>query len=476
VRGVVVDSRLVRPGDVFFALPGETLDGRRFVDAAVASGAVAVVGEDLAPVAGATTVRVRRARPLLAACAERLAGNPSRRLTMVGVTGTNGKTTTTHLVEGIWRAAGFRPGVIGTVAYRWSGTTRPAPHTTPDAPTLHGMLAEMLRDGTTHVAMEVSSHALAQARVDGVHFDVAALTNVTRDHLDYHRDFDEYRAAKRRLFTEVLPASAKADPVAVVGVDGPDGEAIAAATPVRTIRVRRRGPADVTATDVVSTLAGSRGVLHLGTRALPFTLPLVGEPHVENGLLAAGIGWALGIDPEVIVAGLAAAVPPPGRVEQIAGPGFGVVVDYAHSPDAIERLLASLRPLAAGRLITVFGCGGDRDRGKRPLMGQVAAAGSDVVVVTSDNPRTEDPVRILGDIEPGVRAGGLAPLGDAGDGRGYVVEPDRRAAIRLAIGAAREGDVVVVAGKGHEDYQIVGTAKRHFDDREEVRAAIGARS
>jgi UDP-N-acetylmuramoyl-L-alanyl-D-glutamate--2,6-diaminopimelate ligase len=475
VRGVVCDSRRVRPGDVFFALAGAADDGRRFVGDALAAGASAVVGEDVQASPDVPVVRVRRARHALALCAARASGEPSRRLALVGITGTNGKTTTTHLLESIWHAAAARPGVIGTVEYRWQGVRRPAPHTTPDAPTLNGLLADMVGAGTTHVAMEVSSHALAQARVDGLHFDAVALTNVTRDHLDYHRDFDDYVAAKRRLFTEVLAASAKRSPVAVVNVDGAEGAAIAAAAAGRVVRVRRTGAADVTATDVVTMLAGSRGWLRLGGERVPFELPLVGDPHVENALLAAGIAWALGLSPDVIASGLARATPPPGRVEQIGGAGFTVVVDYAHSPDAIERLLASLRPMTRGRLITVFGCGGDRDRGKRPLMGRAAGTLSDLVVVTSDNPRTEDPERIIADVESGVRTSGLDPLATVENGaRGYVVEADRRAAIRLAIARARPGDVVVVAGKGHEDYQIVGTTKRHFDDREEVRAALGA--
>jgi UDP-N-acetylmuramoyl-L-alanyl-D-glutamate--2,6-diaminopimelate ligase len=476
VRGVACDSRRVRPGDVFFALAGAADDGRRFVGDALAAGAVAVVGADVEVRSTVPVVRVRHPRHALGVCAARASGEPSRRVVLAGVTGTNGKTTVTHLLESIWRAAGTHPGLIGTVAYRWEGAERPAPHTTPDAPTVNGLLAEMLAAGTTHVAMEVSSHALAQARVDGLHFDAVALTNVTRDHLDYHRDFADYVAAKRRLFTDVLGASAKAAPAAVINVDRAEGAAIADAARGRVLRVRRAGAADVTASEIQTTLAGSRGVLHLGGERVPFTVALVGEPHVENALLAAGVAWALGVAPETIATGLGRAAAPPGRLEQIVGPGFTVIVDYAHSPDALGRLLGTLRAMTDARLITVFGCGGDRDRGKRPLMGRAAGTLSDVVLVTSDNPRTEDPGRILADIEPGVRDAGLAPLAAAANGRGYLVEPDRRAAIRMAIERARDGDVVVVAGKGHEDYQIVGTTKHHFDDREEVRAALGTRT
>jgi UDP-N-acetylmuramoyl-L-alanyl-D-glutamate--2,6-diaminopimelate ligase len=320
----------------------------------------------------------------------------------------------------------------------------------------------MRRAGVTHVAMEVSSHALAQHRADALRFDAAAFSNLTRDHLDFHGDDETYYVAKARLFRELLPASGKAGAVAVVNVD----DAAGARSPARSAGAGARRPrARVTVRlgDVESTLAGTRGVLVLDGQRLPFTSPLVGAPHAENIALAAAVAWALGTPPSAIAAGIAATAPPPGRVERIPGPGFTVVVDYAHSPDALERLLAALRPLTSGALITVFGCGGDRDRGKRPLMGRAAGAASDLVVITSDNPRTEDPLRILADVEPGVRSAGMTSLaGPATGARGYLVEPDRPAAIALAVGIARPGDLVVVAGKGHEDYQIIGTEKRHL--------------
>ncbi len=472
VGGVAADSRRVERGDVFFALAGRATDGRRHVAEAIARGAVAVVADGPTDTAGVARIRVADPRRLLAPVAARVAGDPSAGLTLVGITGTNGKTTTTYLLEGIWRAAGAVPGVIGTIAYRFAGEHRPAPFTTPEAPELQAILSDMLRAGITHVALEVSSHALVQHRADALRFDAAAFTNLTRDHLDFHGDLEAYYAAKARLFHDLLPASGKPAPVAVVNVDDPAGARLAAEIAGRCVRVgRTRG--DVQLAEVESTLQGTRGVLLLGGRRVPFTSPLVGAPHAENIALAAAVAWALGTDAGAIAAGIAGATPPPGRVERIVGPGFTVVVDYAHTPDALDRLLVALRPLTPGSLITVFGCGGDRDRGKRPLMGAAAARTSDVVVVTSDNPRTEDPQRILADIEPGVRDAGLAPLGRATPGaRGYVVEPDRLAAIALAVRLARPGDLVVVAGKGHEDYQIVGVAKRHLDDREEVRRAL----
>jgi UDP-N-acetylmuramoyl-L-alanyl-D-glutamate--2,6-diaminopimelate ligase len=477
ITGVAHDSRAVRPGDLFFALAGARTDGRRHIAEARARGARAVVAPDSLDAGGLPVAVVEEPRRVLGLVAARLAGDPSAALTLVGVTGTNGKTTTTYLLEAIWRAAGRATGVIGTISYRVGAESRPAPYTTPEAPELQRLLAEMRAAGATHVAMEVSSHALAHERVRGCRFDAAVFTNLTRDHLDFHGDMESYFAAKARLFLDHLPAGGKPDPVAIVNVDDPAGARLARAVRTRCVPVGRAPGAVVGAVDVETSLAGTRGTLLVAGRRLPFASPLVGAPHVENIAVAAATAWALGAPLDAIAAGIAAAAPPPGRVERIAGPGFTVVIDYAHTPDALARLLEALRPLAAGTLIAVFGCGGDRDRGKRPLMGQAAAQRADLVVLTSDNPRTEDPARILADIEAGVQAAGLARLAAPRPGaRGYVVEADRRAAIALAIGLARPGDLVVVAGKGHEDYQIVGTEKRHLDDREEVRRALEGRA
>jgi len=476
IEGVAHDSRAVRPGDLFFALAGGRTDGRRHVAEARARGARAVVASGPLDAGGLPVVCVADPRRVLGLVAARLAGDPSARLTLVGVTGTNGKTTTTYLLEGIWRAAGHTTGVIGTISYRVGAESRPAPYTTPEAPELQRLLAEMRAAGASHVAMEVSSHALVQERVRGCRFDAAVFTNLTRDHLDFHPDMEAYWAAKARLFLDHLPAGGKPDPVAVVHVDDPAGARLARAVRTRCVPVGRAPDAVVRAVDVETSLAGTRGTLVLDGRRLPFVSPLVGAPHAENVAVAAAAAWALGVAPEAIAAGLAAAAPPPGRVERIAGPGFTVVIDYAHTPDALARLLDALRPLAAGALIVVFGCGGDRDRGKRPLMGEAAARRADLVVLTSDNPRTEDPARILAEIEAGVRATGFPPLAAPRAGeRGYVVEVDRRAAIALAVDLARPGDLVVVAGKGHEDYQIVGTEKHHLDDCEEVRRVLAGR-
>jgi len=470
VTGIAIDSREVRPGDLFVALAGRRDDGRRHVAQALARGARAVVSEAPIDAPGVPVVLSRTARALAGRAAARLAGDPSAALTLVGVTGTNGKTTTTYLLEGIFQAAGHPTGVVGTIEYRFPGTHRVAPFTTPEAPALQALLAEMRAAGTTHVAMEVSSHGLAMDRVTGCRFDAGVWTNLTRDHLDFHADFEDYFAAKARLFLEHLPASGKPDPVAVLNADDPAGARLAGMVRTRCVRFGREAHADVRPLEVETTLAGTRAVLTLGECRLPVTSALVGAPHVENILAATATAWALGVAPEAIAAGIAAAAPPPGRIERIAGPGFTVVVDYAHTPDALARLLDVLRPLTPGTLIAVFGCGGDRDRGKRPLMGEAAARRSDVVVLTSDNPRNEAPGAILAEIEAGVRAAGMTALRGR---RGYVVEADRPAAIARAVGLAAPGDLVVVAGKGHEDYQIIGTEKRHLDDREEVRRVLG---
>jgi UDP-N-acetylmuramoyl-L-alanyl-D-glutamate--2,6-diaminopimelate ligase len=475
VSGVSCDSRTTAPGDLFVALAGTSTHGARFAADAVARGAVAVAATD-ALALSVPVVRTPHPARLLGRAASRLAGDPSAALCLAGVTGTNGKTTTTHLLEGIWRAAGKEPGVIGTIAYRYAGQQRPAPYTTPDAPLLHRLLQEMRAAGTTHVAMEISSHALAQERLAGLQLDAALFTNLTRDHLDFHHDMESYYAAKARLFHELLPASAKPGRVAVVNVDNEPGRRLASEVRGRVVRVGRAAQADVRLADATSTLAGSRGTLIAGGERIDFESRLVGGAHLENVVLAAGAAWALGIDWTHVLEGLRRTPAPAGRVEQIAGPGFTVVVDYAHTPDALERVLAALRPLTPGRLLCVFGCGGDRDRGKRPLMGEAAARASDLVVLTSDNPRTERPESILAEIEAGVRNAGMRPLGAGHNGRGYVIEADRRAAIDWALAAARAGDVVLVAGKGHEDYQIVGTERRHLDDREEVRRVLGARA
>ncbi len=482
IAAVGCDSRTVAPGAMFVALPGTHADGAAFVRDAIARGAVAIaLGEDVASDASCADVALVRCaapRRFLALAAAELAGRPSERMTVVGVTGTSGKTTTTYLLESIFRAAGYMPGVVGTIAYRYPGAERPAPLTTPDAAELQATLGRMVEAGVSHVAMEVSSHALAQDRVAGVAFDVGVFTNCSRDHLDYHGDMEDYFGAKARLFRELLPASSKRAS-AVLNAEDPRVAGLIGELRIPYTTFGRGG--DVSCVELRADMHGLSGTLDVAGERMRFSSRLVGSLHLANILAATAVAHRLGVATDVIREGIAALPAVPGRLEAIvAGQPFAVIVDYAHKPDALDRSLASLRELTRNRLFVVFGCGGDRDKGKRPLMGEIAGRRADVVVITSDNPRTEDPAAIIAAVEAGVRAAARTPvaseaLGQTGHADGYVVVPERRAAIALAIGAAREGDLVLITGKGHEDYQIIGTTKHHLDDREEARRALAAR-
>jgi UDP-N-acetylmuramoyl-L-alanyl-D-glutamate--2,6-diaminopimelate ligase len=379
-------------------------------------------------------------------------------MTMVGITGTNGKTTTSYLVESLLHARGLTTGVVGTVGYVGGTTAMEASQTTPDALQLTELLARMREDGVQGVAMEVSSHALAQARADALSFDVAAFTNLTQDHLDFHGTFDEYRRAKRRLF-ELTARSPKPRRFAVVNADDPAGAAMVEGLPLEVLRFGLGPGADVRAVEHTSGIDGIRMTVATPLGRFALRSSLIGEHNVMNLLTAVGVGLALGLAPDAIAAALGGVGAVAGRFEQVkTGQDFLVVVDYAHTPDALERVLATARKLTGGRLGVVFGCGGDRDRGKRPIMGGIAARLADRVWVTSDNPRSERPQAIIDDIVGGMQ-GATAPS------EGYVTEPDRRAAIRGALHWARRGDTVVIAGKGHETYQIVGSEVLSFDDR-----------
>jgi UDP-N-acetylmuramoyl-L-alanyl-D-glutamate--2,6-diaminopimelate ligase len=469
IKGVTDDSRSVTPGSLFVAVKGERVDGHRYVSQAVGSGAAALVVEE--PVAGLGSVplvRVRNTRRAVGLLAGRFYGEPASALTMIAVTGTNGKTTTTYLCKAMLETAGRRVGLIGTVAYQIAGDTIPASHTTPGAVELQAVLGRMRDAKLDSVVMEVSSHALALDRVEGCEFDVAVFTNLTQDHLDFHRDMDDYFQAKLRLFTGLSEGGRKSHPKrAIVNADDPRGTAVAAATgvPVWTYGIHRE--ADIRAERMNLSLAGSRFTVKGPKGSFPVESRLVGEHNVSNLLAAIGVGLHEGLTPEHIRAGIAAASSVPGRFERVdAGQDFTVLVDYAHTDDALIRVLTTAQSLKTGRVITVFGCGGDRDRTKRPKMGRAAARLSDVVFLTSDNPRTEDPLAILAEVEVGVNEA-LDPSRVR-----YEKIADRAQAIEAAVREARGGDTVVIAGKGHEDYQIIGTTKHHFDDREVARGAI----
>lgn len=474
VTAIAYDSRAVVPGALFCALAGVRQNGVRFVEDALSRGAVAVLaGENLPgdfPLAISTDPR--RAMAIAAAQFHHL---PASRLSVVGVTGTNGKTTTAYLVEAMVRAAGRRAGLIGTVEQRYGDVHRRATHTTPESVDLQALLADMVRAHVDVVAMEVSSHALVQHRVEGIRFRAAGFTHLTRDHLDYHGTMDDYFAAKSQLFKEHLAA----DAISVVNTDDGWGQRLARELAEARKTVWTTGQNAMLAFhEPRHSIAGFEARLVTPEGEMDVRSPLVGEFNRQNALTAAGLALAAGVPLRAVSEALSTATGAPGRLEPVSDPsGRCVFVDYAHTDDALARVLASLRQVAEpnARIVTVFGCGGDRDRGKRPLMGKAAAFASDVVILTSDNPRTEDPQAILADIVPGIVSGGLSPVrvDEARSGaRGYVTAVDRAEAIALAVRIARPGDVVLIAGKGHEDYQIVGEEKRPFDDRRQARAAL----
>jgi UDP-N-acetylmuramoyl-L-alanyl-D-glutamate--2,6-diaminopimelate ligase len=467
IHAITDDSRAVTGGSLFVAVKGERVDGHEFVDRAIKAGAVAVVAQ--APVASGSLpfVRVNDSRKALGPLGSQFHGNPSAHLKMIGVTGTNGKTTTTYLCKALLEGIGRRVGLIGTVGYQIGQETFPASHTTPGALELQALLAKMIESGLTAAVMEVSSHAIALDRTAGCEFDTAVFTNLTQDHLDFHRTMDEYCEAKLRLFTG-LAGGQKAGKRAIVNLDDPRGSMIRTACPVPVWGYAIQNQADLRAERVRLSLSGTTFTAATPAGSFPVESRLVGEHNVYNLLGAIGVALHEGATINQVREAAAHIANVPGRFERISsGQDFTVVVDYAHTEDALLRLLTAAQTLKTDRIITVFGCGGDRDRGKRPKMGRAAVEYSDVVILTSDNPRTEDPMAILHEVEIGVR--------DALIHRTHVqyhLVPDRREAIGIAIREARQGDMVLIAGKGHEDYQIIGTKKFHFDDREVVREAI----
>ena len=477
-------SREVVAGGVFFAIPGFSADGHAYIDDACRRGALAIVAErTVTP--GVPVLQVANSRAALALAAAAFYGHPSRDLTVIGVTGTNGKTTVSYILENILAQAGLSAGVIGTVNYRYGGTVVPAARTTPESLDLQRILAEMRRHDVTHVVMEVASHGLDLHRVDACAFDVAAFTNLTQDHLDFHGDMERYWASKKALFTRHLYQGPKGPRAcAVINREGVYGRELATEfTDLRRMITFGQEPtSDIWPEVRKNDLTGLEALIHTPRGSITMTSPLVGRHNLENILAAAGCGLALDLPLEAVRAGIAATEAVPGRLEPVSDPGGRFIyVDYAHTPDALENVLRALDALRRGRLICVFGCGGDRDRRKRPLMGEIAARLSDLAVVTSDNPRTEDPLAIIDDALEGVRRAapqaftrqevlnGFAPPG-------HTVVPDRREAIALAIRAAQPGDTVLIAGKGHETYQVVGRATIPFDDREEARQALATLS
>ncbi len=469
VSSVEYDSRRVKPGCAFVAMRGESSDGNRFIDQAIQAGAVAVVTDSAAekPREGVAWAVVPHGRRALARLSANFYKKPAERIAITGITGTNGKSTTAFLVESILNAAGRKSALIGTIEYHVAGKVLPAPHTTPESLDLNRLLNEALGNGATDAVMEVSSHALAQERVYGVPFDVAVFTNLTRDHLDYHKTMDEYFAAKRVLFAGCGTDAPRA---VVTNIDDESGAKLAEFSRKRSAVVLKYGweRGDLHAEKVEVTTRGTRFDLVMPEGKIAVFSAMIGRVNVYNSLAAAGAAYARGCSAEAIAAGIDKLAWVPGRFERVdCGQPFTVVVDYAHTDDALRNLTALARELvttagAKGRVLTVFGCGGDRDRKKRPLMGEAAGRGSDFVVLTSDNPRSEDPLAIINDAVVGVQKTGVK----------YSVEADRHKAIGLAIGEARPGDIVLLAGKGHEKVQVTREGSAPFDDVEVAREAL----
>ncbi len=481
VRDITHDSRKVKPGSLFVAVRGYHSDGHQFISQAVKQGAAAIVAEkqDGLPVpAGTPLMIVRDSRTALALLADTFFGHPSRRLVLTGITGTNGKTTTTYLLKSIIEAAGHMAGLIGTIDYRVGDKVYPAPNTTPESLELQRFLSEMVERGAGHCVMEVSSHALVLNRTVSCEFVAAGFTNLSQDHLDFHGSLEAYFQAKLKLFTGL-----SSEAHAVINLDDARSVEIIKATRAKVITFGLSEHSDVR----------PAGEVHNGINGLSFDAvtptgnvrvesPLVGRHNIYNILMAIGLGTALGIRGDQIARGLKNMKAVPGRMEKVdEGQPYNVVVDYAHSEDAIARLLEAIREVTSERVIMVFGCGGDRDRTKRPKMGAAAIKGSDILIITSDNPRTEDPMGIIREIEQGLTESGIkvaaqdvATFATSGK-KPYCVVPDRHEAVAVAVGIAQPGDVVVLAGKGHEDYQIIGETKRHFDDREVAREEIRKR-
>ena len=465
VSSVEYDSRRIQPGSLFVAVEGYSSDGHGYIDAVADAGASAVVvaenrSGDFAYLAdrGISVISVSDCRRALSRISAAFYGFPSRDMIAVGITGTNGKTSITYMLEAIAVAAGYNPGVIGTIDYRWKGTNIPAPNTTPESRDLQEILFRMRRDGVDFLIMEVSSHGLELNRADDVDFDIGVFTNLTRDHLDFHKDFDAYFTAKKRLF-DIIDSVPKAARTGLVNIDDPYGRKIlddraSRAYPLLAFGLDG-GDFSVRGDSIINSINGISYTVDTPGGAWDVKLNAAGRFNVYNSLAAFAAARSLGIDAGSALKGLASMETVPGRFDAVpSGLGFHVVVDYAHTDDALRKLLQSARELNPARLITVFGCGGNRDRTKRPLMGAAATELSDHVIVTSDNPRKERPEEIINDILAGISK------------QNVEVNPDRKGAIGRAIEIACEGDIVIIAGKGHEDYQIIGETKIHFDDKE----------
>jgi len=466
ITDISYHSHRVKEGHLFVAIPGTKQDGHHFIEEVIAKGARAVIAEQMPPRLGdIPLVAVRDARQALAQVSAEFFSHPSREITLVGITGTNGKTTTSYLIESIIKAAGKEAGVIGTINYRMKGKEQPAPTTTPQSYDLQRLLREMVAHGMAYAVMEVSSHALDQERVRACHFDVGVFTNISPEHLDYHEDMESYLAVKKRFFQEILPASEK-HPWAILNLDDPLLRGLEKELPPGRRMTYGLDQGTLTAPKREISLTGIRATLATPSGAMEIESSLIGEYNLYNIMAATATSIALGIPAEAISRGIKGLSVVPGRMEQVGDGKPWVLVDYAHTPDALEKSIQAIKRLARAKVVVVFGCGGDRDRSKRAPMGRIGVQFADLAIITSDNPRTEDPLKIIADIEKGAR--------EVSRDR-YLVIPDRREAIRKAIALAGEEDCVLIAGKGHEQYQIIGEKQVPFDDREEARQAVANR-
>jgi len=484
IEGIAYHSRRVREGFLFAALRGAEADGRRFIGEAVERGAGAILLDQEQEIDKGTMILVPNGRQALARISSNFYGSPSSHVRLIGLTGTNGKTTTTYLIESILKKAGCAVGVIGTVNYRYAGKRIPSPNTTPESLDLQRILWEMAREGTTHVIMEVSSHGLDLDRVFGCQFDGVIFTNFTQDHLDYHKTLGQYFDTKKKLFSDLLMKSAKRGRFAVTNRDDPKGEEIVEGIDLPVLRYGLGPSCDISADRVKSSFDGLSCRIRTPKGDFPIDSKLIGGFNLYNILAATAAGMAMGLSLETLREGLEGLDGVPGRFEKVDNPrGIRVMVDYAHTHDALERVLTALKGILEnsaggnGKVITVFGCGGDRDRSKRPLMGEMAGRYSDLSILTSDNPRTEDPWAIMDEVEGGLKSLSLERLHDGEMGswrskKGYLKIQDRREAIETAIRLAEPFDTVLIAGKGHEDYQIIGRERIAFDDRVEARKAL----
>ncbi len=483
IQGIAYHSGQVRKGFLFAALRGMETDGHHYIEEAIQKGAEAILLEDGPELSTSTFIYVPNSRQALARVSSNFYGNPSSTLTLIGITGTNGKTTTTYLLEAIFKKAGFHVGVLGTINYRFSGKVFPSANTTPESLDLQRILWEMAREGVSHVIMEVSSHGLNLDRVFGCQFDCGLFTNFTPEHLDFHKTLDHYFESKRKLFSTLLVKSQKPKKFAVINEDDPKGKEIIEGVKVPTLRYGFHPSCEVSVDQVESSFEGLRFKLHTPKGELFLNSKLVGDFNLYNIMASAAVGIGMEIPLGVIQEGIESVEGIPGRFEKVQNrKGIHLIIDYAHTHDALERALKGLKNILKnvpekGRIITVFGCGGDRDRAKRPLMGEVAGRYSDLTIITSDNPRTEDPLGILQEVEKGlfnlpIKEWSLDRLDAWRLTKGYLKIPDRREAIRMAIRLAQPHDTILIAGKGHEDYQIIGKHKFPFDDRIEAKKAL----